>query len=484
METDHEKQIERRLARMALKALMLKKRLEDKRSALQALVEKDGEFETREAELEASIEEAQTEEEKKTVEEEVGKFEEEKTVHDTAKQTLTGEIEQLEQDLEEEEARSAEATKHMNKPQKTTGAERKDEFLMHRSKRGFLDMTMEQRSALVGREEVKTFLSRVRELGGEKRAVSGGELTIPDVMLDLVRENISKYSKLMAYVNLRPVPGTARQNIMGTVPEAIWTEACGKLNELNFYFNQVEVDGYKVGGYVAICNATKEDSDLNLVAELLDGIGQAIGYAVDKAIVYGTGKKMPMGVATRLAQTAKPSSWPENGREWKDLSSTNLIKISGKTGLALYQAIVLAASATYGNYSVGNRVWIMSETTRATLVSEAMAFNSGGAIVSGLNNTMPVVGGDIVTLDFIPDGDIVVGYFALYLLAQRAGTTVAESEHVRFIEDQTVLKGTARYDGLPVIDEAFAVINIKGEAPTTSATFAPDTANTAEVGED
>ena len=85
---------------------------------------------------------------------------------------------------------------------------------------------------------------------------------------------------------------------------------------------------------------------------------------------------------------------------------------------------------------------------------------------------MPVVGGDIVELNFIPEGDIVFGYMGLYLLAERAGTHISQSEHARFIEDQTVFKGTARYDGIPAIPEGFAVYNVS-KAPTTSGiTFA------------
>ena len=63
---------------------------------------------------------------------------------------------------------------------------------------------------------------------------------------------------------MKPVPGKARQNVMGAIPEAFWTEMCGFLNELNINFNNVEVDGYKVGGYVAISNAVLEDSDIAL----------------------------------------------------------------------------------------------------------------------------------------------------------------------------------------------------------------------------
>lgn len=469
---------------MALKTLLLGKKRDDTRAALEALRAKDAEFQRREAELEASINEAESEEDKAAVEGLVSEFEADKQAHETQKNDLAGRLEQLERDLAEEEAKqtppSSSAPEPVPNNDPVSDGKRKDDNVMTMNRRGFLGMDRQQRDMFLAREDVKDFLQRVRVLGKEERAVNGAELTIPDVMLELIRENISKYSKLTDKVNLRSVPGKARQNIMGTVPEAVWTEACASLNELSLFFNRVEVDGYKVGGFIAICNATLEDSDLNLASEILDAIGQAIGYAVDKAICYGTGRKMPVGVVTRLAQTVKPSDWNEHAPEWKNLSTKNLVNITGKTGVALYQAIILAAGTAKSTYSRGPITWVMNETTKTQLTAQAMSVNAAGAIVSGLNSTMPVLGGDIVTLDFVPNGDIIFGYFDLYLLAQRAGAQMAQSEHVRFLEDQTVFKGTARYDGMPVFGEAFGAMNIDGKAPTTTATFPPDKANESE----
>ena len=48
---------------------------------------------------------------------------------------------------------------------------------------------------------------------------------------------------------------------------------------------------------------------------------------------------------------------------------------------------------------------------------------------------------------------------------------------MKFIEDQTVFKGLARYDGLPVIAEGFFVVNINNADAATSKTFPIDYAN-------
>lgn len=465
---------------MALKALLLRKKLDDARKTLDELRAKDQEFETREAELESAISEAETEEDKQAVEDLVSEFEAEKQTHETSKTELENQVAQLEQDLAAEEANQVPPPPASPVTDNTPadGGERKDDRIMSMNRRGFFGMERQQRDKFLARDDVKTFLQRVRELGKERRTVTGAELTIPSVMLELIRENISRYSKLIAKVRLQVVPGKARQPIMGVVPEAVWTEVCAALNELDLSFGVVEVDGYKVGGFIPICNAVLEDSDLNLASEIMDALGQSIGYAVDKAIIYGTGQKMLMGFVTRLAQTAKPANWDTNAPAWKDLHTSNITTITSKTGVALYQAIVLNAGKLKSTYSRGPITWIMNETTKATLAAEGLSVNAAGAIVSGLQNTMPVLGGDIVTLDFVPDGDIAFGRLDLYLLVQRAGAQLAQSEHVRFLEDQTVFKGTARYDGRPVFGEAFGLMNISGKTPTTSVTFPPDKANT------
>ena len=62
---------------MALKVLMTKKKIDSKRSELDAL-RAETNFETREADLERAIDEANTDEERDAVEEEINKLEAEK----------------------------------------------------------------------------------------------------------------------------------------------------------------------------------------------------------------------------------------------------------------------------------------------------------------------------------------------------------------------------------------------------------------------
>lgn len=457
---------------MALKVLMLKKDLDNKRKAFAELEKRDAEFEARKAELESAIEEVETEEQRDAVNEEIDKFESEQTEHESAKADLDAEIRGLEAELEAIEQEQAE-------PVKEEKIERKEIKTMETRK--FFNMNSQERDMFFAREDVKNYLGEVRTCIKEKRALTNVGLTIPEVMLGLIRENIMEYSKLYKHVFVRSISGEGRLLVMGSIPEGVWTDCCANLNELSLSFFDEEVNCWKVGGYFAVCNANLEDSDIALASEILTAIGQAIGLALDKAILYGTGTRMPLGIVTRLVQTQAPADYSTTARPWADLHTSNIVSIAAdQVDADMFKAIALALGAAKSEYSRGSKVWVMNETTYTTLVANAMTIDANGAIVSGVNGTMPVVGGAIEVLNFVPDNVIIAGYFDLYLLAERAGTKFATSEHVRFLQDQTVFKGTARYDGKPVIAEAFVAIGLNGTTPNATMTFAADTANQGE----
>ena len=475
---------------MALKQIMLSRKIEQKKEELRSLMEKDSAFQTREAELEQAIAEAVTEEEQKAVEEEVNAFDSEKTAHEEAKDALKNEISGLEEELAAYEVDPPAPERHDNKEKKVRTSRMKVDVNIRSlpmGKRAFDALPMETRESIIQREDVKDFLAKLRSMKGNSRAIQGGELEIPVVFLDLISENMYRYSKLLNRVRVRTVPGQARQTIAGTVPEAIWTEMCGAINELTFQFNQVTLDGFKVAGYVPVCNSLLEDtvSNLDLASWVIEMLSEAIGLAEDKAILYGKGaaSHMPLGIVTRLAQDSAPDGYPANAPTWQDLSDTNIIKINGTslTGAEFWSQLVLAAGNTFTKYSRGEMFWAMNSKTYAQLRSKLITFTATGDIVANLYGTLPIVTGDVDILEFMPDGDIVGGYGDLYLWADRASMQIESSEHVQFIQDNTVFRGKARADGMPIIPGAFVAININNTAVTTAMDFAADTANDADL---
>ena len=466
---------------MALTTLLLRRQIDLKKKALGELNDKLAGFATREAELEQAISEVENDEQRSAVEEEITAFEAERTETQESADQLTEEIRNLENELENEEAQQNTAAPA------ETGEPAAAEPAADENRGGYTIMNtriaqfnLQEREAFLANEQVRSFLGEVRTAIAEKRSISGVGLTIPDVMLGLVREEVAAESKLLRFVDKRSVGGKGRMNIMGAIPEAVWTEMCANLNELDLSFSQAEVDGFKVGGFVVVCNAVLEDSDIALASEIVSAIGKGIAKALDKAILFGTGSKMPVGIATRLAATTSPSWWGTNEPAFTDLHTSNIqvINVNAQSGAAFFTALLAKLAIAKPKYSSEGLFWAMNRKTHLDILAKALAVNANGAFVAS-TNLFPIVGGEIVEFEDseLADYEIIGGFGGNYLMAERAGIEFDSSKEYRFIQDQTVFKGTGRYDGRPLAGEAFVIVNYNNTSATTSASFADDEAN-------
>lgn len=464
---------------MAIRAIVLRKKITDAKKDLETLranretlANRADELKKRESEIVSAVDEVSNEEEQKAVEELAAAYDADKSAFDNdvnENETKISDMEKVVEDMERELSEiESEQTRTVPPP-----PEKSDEQTTTKSKkktggkrtmfktRSIRMMNYAEREELITRDETKEFLAEIRAAVMEKRALSGGNYLIPRTITDLIREDIIEYSKLYKHCRVRSLSGDGRVIIMGTSSEAFWEECCDPIYELEKSINKVDIDCFKVAGFIPLCNALIEDSDIDLLDEIMVSILQGIGLALDKAILYGTGVKMPTGVVTAIDDD-------------ETLKVTNEVTIAAasSTGVDLFKALVKAGAKAANNYARGEKTWTMNEATYTTLKAEALSVNAAGAIVSGIDGTMPVAGGTIEVLNFIPDENIVAGYFDLYVLGERKGMTIDTSEHVRFIQDQTVVRGRARYDGKPAIPGAFVVIGINGTDPSVSVDFA------------
>ena len=472
---------------MALKALLLKKQIDNKRKQLTALLETRKTHEAREAELTRAIEEVETEEQRAEVEGMVTEFETERDANEAAIADLENEIEGLENDLETEETAqnteppaSAGANNAPQTPAETN--ERRNETMLTRDTATAMNLR-DRLAGIITREDSKDFLTNVRDAIANKRAIANVGVLIPDVYLPLIRAEIARASRLLPYVRLRSVSGEAVQNIAGSIPEAVWTACCANLNEIGLGFNQITVGCHKVGAYMAICNATLEDSDIELATEITSALSTAVAKALDKAILFGTGVGMPLGIATRLAQTSQPADWGALAPAWTDLHTSNVVtlNIDGSSGAAFFQSLIekLAIAKPKDAESNAAPVWVMNRKTHLHIMAKALAFDASAALQAS-TTLMPIIGGTVVEFEDteIQDNEIIGGFFDNYLLAERAGLRIGKSEEVFFLQDMTAFKATARYDGKPIFGEAFVIVNFANTSPATTATFPTDWANT------
>lgn len=470
-----------------LRKLRLTAELKKRAAALKALQDQKAGFNKRQTELETALKEAETEEDIELVNKNVDELDEEIKAADVDNKIAAeqAEIDKVNAELETiAEPAGSEAGAGTQEPPAGTTEERGAKAMKKINRRGiFYTLDVQERQAFLESEKVRSFLGEIKEL--KTRGVNNAEVTIPDEFIDVIRPNLPTLSKLYSKMNVKPVKGKARKNIAGTYPEAVWTEMCGALNELDITFNQITVDGYKVGGFICIDNDILMDSEEQLASEILTALAAAIAKAIDRGAIFGTGNKMPLGIASRLAQTAKPADWDTKGPDWTDLHETHIVKFNSTeaatTGATFFATLYDKLTIAKSDYATGELTWVMNKKTHKKLIAKSIAFDAAAAIVAAVNNTMPVIGGEIIEIEAMADDDILGGYFDLYVMAERQGGNFALSEYTKFVEEQTIFKGSARYDGKPVFGEAFVIVNINNTNPTTVSTFPGDGANVKRV---
>lgn len=482
---------------MALKQLLLtrekeekKRRLETLRAEAEALNGRRAACREREQRAEEALNEMNEEtpaEVKEQFDQEVEEILEELDRIDEAESENSEEIEELNARIEEISAELEQLEEKTDAAQSrasgnTKQAERKEKSKMGRNVITGMDRRERIRAAMEG-EGAKAFVKNVRTMM-QRGGITNASFLVPTEFLPILRENITRYSALMQYVNVQRLNGDGKQTVLGAVPEAVWTEQTGKINEMDLTAAQLLIGGNKVAGYIAVPNAYLEDSEENLAEIVLDYVGQSIGFAIDKAILYGNGSNMPVGIMARLGATSKPSWWQDNAGDFVNLSTTHTGKASSAdvSGTDLFQEMLSVLGQVKAKYGTANgKFWAMSAPTWSKLQIELMATNAAGAIVTGADMKMPIIGGDVVLLDnIVEDGVVIGGYGSQYLLAERAPMELASSEHAMFIEDNTVFRGKARYDGLPIAGEGFAAFSMSTTAAATSKTFAEDKANSVD----
>ena len=437
-----------------LKVLMLRKKLDAIEAELNQLRSVD--FEKREAELMGDIEAAQTDEEREAVSEAVDAFDAERKENEEAVAAKEAEAESVRAEIKELEERNSAAMAAPAAPKE------------ERSMPG----AIETRAAeLVKRDNVKEFLTQVRT-ALKTRSITGGNVLVPEEMLPLIRERVEREAKMLRVVNVQTLQGTGRQTIAGTIPEAVWTEACGNINELTLQFLETTIDGYKVAGFVPVCNSLIEASDIDLFEYVQEALAISIAKAIDAAILYGTGVNMPTGIVTRLAQIAAPAGY--TGLPWEDLHETHVVKLTPDADdqLTYLRQIYLMLALCANDYAEGSAFFAMSRATAYKLRAEAVNINSGDVALGDIANLLD----NIIETNIVPNDNIVIGFGNGYVYGQRNGIQLDVSEHAQFIQDNTVFRAKALGDGRPVVAGSFAVVGLNVD-PTTTRTFPSDTAN-------
>lgn len=416
-----------------LKQLMIQKKIEQRKTALEELLSKEKEYQTRAEELQQAIEEAETDEEVKVVEEEVNKLEDEKQKLEEKKSKLEAEIAELEGELEQLKSKAPSNQKRTNLKVEGEGEPMSRLYVRELLKTG----------EYYKRSEVVEFYDKFKNL----RAVAGGELTIPEVVVARIMDIMGDYTTLYPLVDKITVRGTARILVDTDDEPATWMEQQGAIPSGDVgTIAAVDFDGFKVGKITFVDNYLTQDSIINLDAYVTRKIARAIAKALDKAIVKGEGpaNKQPTGIIPSLPAENKVTVQAD----------ANLVKnLAKQIGLI-----------DTGEDSVGEIVAVMHRKTYYNrLVEFSIQVDSAGNVVGKLPNLRQpdFLGLRVVFNNFLDEDTVLFGDFQQYTLVEREAISIDTSVHAKFAEDQTAFRGKGRFDGKPVKPEAFVLVTIE-----------------------
>jgi len=423
---------------LALRQLLLSKKIEQRNNALAELLIEEEKIQTRSAELEAAAAEAKTDEEIIAVEEEVTKLEANKGELEEKKTKLQGEIADLEGELEQLNAKQpADQSRAKNQER---GAHMAGEISRQQTRK------LLETGEYYERAEVREFYDKFKNL----RAVTGGELTIPNIVINRIMEIVGDFTTLYPLVDKIRVSGTARILIDTDTAAATWIEQPAPLptGDVGTITN-VDFDGFKVGKVVFVDNYLLQDSIINLDDYVVRKIARAIAKALDLAILKGTGSanKQPAGIIPAIPAGNK-----------KDVTADNKLLVNLLKNVSLIDT---------GDDSVGEIVAVMKRQTYYNRVLEyTINVNSEGNIVGKLPNLRQpdLVGLRVIFSQNMDLDKVMFAEMSQYTLVEREDISIDRSEHVKFVEDQMAFRGKGRFDGKPVKPAAFALITIK-DAP-------------------
>ncbi|WP_191556444.1 phage major capsid protein [Metabacillus idriensis] len=416
---------------MALRQIMLLKKIEQRQSSLADLLIQQEDFATRSLELEAAINEAKTEEEIEAVEESMTKLEDEETQLDEKKTKLETEIAALEGELEKLNSNEPAQQQRSNEKGEVEGMNRQQVRELLRT------------GEYYKRSEVVDFYNKFRNI----RAISGSELTIPEVVINRIMDIMGDFTTLYPLVEKIRVKGTTRILVDTDTTPASWVEQKAPIptGDVGTIAN-IDFDGFKVGKVTFVDNYLLQDSIINLDEYVTRKIARAIALALDIAIVKGQGaaQKQPEGIIPALP-------------------AENIVSVDADANLLKNLMKHLGLIDT-GVDSVGEIVAVMSRRTYYGRLAEySIQVDSEGNVLGKLPNLgrPDLLGLRVVFNNNIDADTVLFGEYSKYTLVEREAITIDNSEHVKFVEDQTAFRGKGRFDGKPVKPEAFVLVTIE-----------------------
>jgi HK97 family phage major capsid protein len=231
--------------------------------------------------------------------------------------------------------------------------------------------------------------------------------------------------------------------------QSYWKDEGAALEASQPKFRQIELILNKLTSLFYATDEVLQDANaLSSIAS--QAFGEELAFKIDDAIINGSGAGQPLGIlnANCLVTIDKEGS---------QTATTFVYENAAKMWARLY------------GRSQQNAVWFINQDVYPQLFTMSLAVGTGGAPVympAGGASASPY--GTLFNRPVVPiehcktlgtAGDVILADFSQYLLINKGGVRSDSSIHVRFLNDEVVVRYILRTDGQPWMRSALTPAN-------------------------
>jgi len=241
-----------------------------------------------------------------------------------------------------------------------------------------------------------------------------------------------------------------------------WLEEAGLKEYSHPKFRQIELKLKKLAALCALTDELLQDaSALNSIVS--QAFAEEFSWLIDEAIARGVGGGQPIGIQGHPSLV------------------TVAIEPGQLANTVLYENVVNMYTRMVAS-SMPKAEWYINQTVLPQLYSMALAIGFGGVPVympAGMASASPygtLMGKPVNVTEhngaLSAVGDISFCDLSQYLIAEKGGMDQASSIHVRFLNDETVLRFVIRIDGQPMWNTTIAAADGSGTTYSPFVTLA------------
>lgn len=289
-----------------------------------------------------------------------------------------------------------------------------------------------------------------------KQALTGLDVVMPKTVIDSVMKDLSTNHPLLSRINFIDSNGAIRMLINEDgYQEAAWGALCDEIvKELTSGFKEVNTGLFKLSAFLPVCKAMLDLGPAWLDNYVRQVLYEALANGLERGIVKGTGKDMPVGMTRQVGEGVVVTGgvYPEKGK----------IAVADFAPETFGRLVGLLTVSPAGKFrAVNDLILIVNPMDYWQLVMPATTVQSPDGTFR--NNILPVPA-TIIQCAALDVGEAILGtgkrYFAAAGMSKQG--KIEYSDHYRFLEDERVYIIKTYANGMPMDNNAFLHLDITG----------------------